>query len=402
MVDRLTRRTVSYAEPPELSSGALRAATMLVHDAVLLAGPDGRIVFANPAAMALLGSEVIGARADALFTLREDDADSTSPDGTSASRACLARARRGEVQRRQGMVRRATGERLPVSLQMDTPSDMAGSVVIVIHDRSPIAQAQEQERLRHHLNQAQKSKAIGQLVSGVAHELNNPLAAVMAYAQLVLCNAQLGRDDQQALETIVQETKRAATIIANLLTFARQRQPERAVTDINQIVRDTLALRQYWLSHQHITLTVQLDDALPLTMADTFQLQQVLLNLISNAEQALERWEGTRTLTVATAYRNEHIELTVADSGPGIADVDLEQIFNPFFTTRSVGDGVGLGLAVSDGIVREHSGRLRVESVPGAGATFTVELPHIDPSSACVGRPSPASAAPAYITERAS
>jgi C4-dicarboxylate-specific signal transduction histidine kinase len=128
----------------------------------------------------------------------------------------------------------------------------------------------------------------------------------------------------------------------------------------------------------------------------------VLLNLISNAEQALEGWEGTRTLTVATAYRNEQIELTVADSGPGIADVDLEQIFNPFFTTRSVGDGVGLGLAVSDGIVREHSGRLRVESVPGAGATFTVELPHIDPSSACAGRPSPASAAPAYITERAS
>jgi C4-dicarboxylate-specific signal transduction histidine kinase len=402
MADRLMESPVPHAEPPELSPGTLRVAAMLVRDAFLLAGPDGRVVFANPAAMELLGSEVLGAQAEALFTLQDDDANGISASGMSASGACLVRARRGEAQRRDGVVRRVTGERVPVLLLLEAPADMPGGVVIVLHDRSHVAQAQEQERLRHHLSQAQQSKAIGQLVSGVAHELNNPLAAVMAYAQLVLCNPQLSGDDQQALETIVQETKRAATIIANLLTFARQRQPERAVTDINQIVRDTLALRQYWLSHQHITLTVHLDDALPLTMADTFQLQQVLLNLISNAEHALNGWDGARTLTVTTAYRNEQIELTVADSGPGIADGDLEQIFNPFFTTRSIGDGVGLGLAVSDGIVREHSGRIRVESTPGRGATFTVELPHIDPSSACGGGSSPGRSAPAYITGRAS
>jgi len=261
--------------------------------------------------------------------------------------------------------------------------------------------AQEHERLRRQLSQAQKLEAIGQLVSGVAHELNNPLAAVMAYAQIVLSGTDLQGDDLQAMETIVHETKRAAKIVSSLLTFARQHQPERTITDVNQIVTDTIALRRYALTDQRILLTLDLDDTLPLTWADNFQIQQVLLNLISNAEHALREWGGGRSLTIATELRGETIALSVSDTGPGISAADVEQIFNPFFTTKGVGEGTGLGLAISDGIVREHGGRIRVESTPGAGASFIVELPHVDPAGAFIERLPPRPKNRAYITDRA-
>lgn len=246
--------------------------------------------------------------------------------------------------------------------------------------------AQEHERLRRQLSQAQKLEAIGQLVSGVAHELNNPLAAVMAYAQIVMSGADLQGDDLQAMETIVHETKRAAKIVSSLLTFARQHQPERTITDLNQIVNDTIALRRYAITDQEIVLTLALEEGLPLTWADNFQMQQVLLNLLSNAEHALRGWTGPRALTVSTELCGETITLTVSDTGPGIASADLDQIFNPFFTTKGVGEGTGLGLAISDGILREHGGRIRAESTVGAGARFTVELPLVDPSSVVADR----------------
>lgn len=241
--------------------------------------------------------------------------------------------------------------------------------------------AQEREELRRQLGQSQKLEAIGQLVSGVAHELNNPLAAVMAYAQLVLTSRTLPEDERGAVETMLQETKRAVRIVSNLLTFARQHQPERAVTDLNQVVSDTVALRRFALNERSITLTVDLDERLPLTWADSFQVQQVLLNLVTNAEQALSDWSGERRITVTTRYEGQKLRLIVSDSGPGIDDTTLDQIFNPFFTTKGVGEGTGLGLSIADGIMREHGGRIRAESKLGHGATFIVELPFVDPAS---------------------
>lgn len=241
--------------------------------------------------------------------------------------------------------------------------------------------AQEREELRRQLGQSQKLEAIGQLVSGVAHELNNPLAAVMAYAQLVLTSRTLPDDERGAIETMLQETKRAVRIVSNLLTFARQHQPERVVTDLNQVVTDTIALRRYALSERNVTAVVDLDERLPLTWADSFQMQQVLLNLVTNAEHALGDWPGERTITVTTQYEGQKLRLTVADSGPGIDDATLDQIFNPFFTTKNVGEGTGLGLSIADGIMREHGGRIRAASTLGHGATFIVELPFVDPAS---------------------
>ena len=234
----------------------------------------------------------------------------------------------------------------------------------------------DEMRLAEQLLQQEKLAAVGQLVSGVAHELNNPLAGVMAFSQLLLASpAARDAEARSAAETIHREAQRAAKIVSHLLTFARQQPAERTETDLNALVADTLELRRHALRSHGIEVAVALDPALPHSWADGFQLQQVLLNLLVNAEQALAAWSGPRRITVRTARVGDQLELTVADTGPGIALEKRDRIFNPFFTTKPVGQGTGLGLSISDGIVREHGGRIRVESQPGEGATFVVEIP---------------------------
>ena len=234
----------------------------------------------------------------------------------------------------------------------------------------------DDQRLAEQLLQQEKLAAVGQLVSGVAHELNNPLAGVLAYAQLLLSSdATHDADTRQAVETIHHEASRAAKIVTNLLTFARHQPTERTDADLNAIITDTLALRRYALRAAGIELEVALDPDLPRTWADPFQLQQVMLNLVANAEQALAEWLGPRRIGVRTQYQDGYIVAAVTDTGPGVAEGEGDRIFNPFFTTKSVGKGTGLGLSISDGIVREHGGQIRVESTPGRGATFVLRIP---------------------------
>ena len=256
----------------------------------------------------------------------------------------------------------------------------------------------DERRMTEQLVQQEKLAAVGQLVSGVAHELNNPLASVMAFAQLLLAAPAGAPHDKRAIEAINQEAKRAAKIVSNLLTFARQHQPERTVADLNRVIEDTIELRRYALRIAQVDVELQLDPELPLTWADPFQLQQVVLNLVTNAEHALTSWDGPRRIVLSTAFRDGELSLGVTDSGPGIAADHLSRIFNPFFTTKPVGEGTGLGLSISDGIVREHGGRIRVESRPGQGAAFFVEIPYVAPptpgdmpvSGGAVGEPQPA------------
>lgn len=237
----------------------------------------------------------------------------------------------------------------------------------------------DERRMTEQLMQQEKLAAIGQLVSGVAHELNNPLASVMAFAQLLLMSSPDAPRDTRALDAINQEAKRAAKIVSNLLTFARQHQPERMIADLNRVVRDTVDLHRYALRVADIAIDLRLDPDLPLTWADPFQLQQVILNLVTNAEQALSAREHDRRITISTERRDAQLVVRVSDNGPGIAAEHLSRIFNPFFTTKPVGEGTGLGLSISDGIVREHGGRLRAESRVGEGTTFLLELPLVTP-----------------------
>ncbi|HET7459120.1 MAG TPA: PAS domain S-box protein [Gemmatimonadaceae bacterium] len=240
----------------------------------------------------------------------------------------------------------------------------------------------DEKRLTAQLLQQEKLAAIGQLVSGVAHELNNPLAGVMAFSQILAASPNVGEEERTSAETIVHEAQRAAKIVSNLLTFARQHHPERSETNVNDVLVDTLELRRYALRVAGVEITVNLDDRVPSTWADPFQLQQVLLNLIGNAEHALDEWDGPKRIMLTTSWggsASDPIVITVADSGPGIPPEHAGRVFNPFFTTKPVGQGTGLGLSISHGIVREHGGRIRVESAVGAGATFQIELPVVDP-----------------------
>jgi signal transduction histidine kinase len=235
----------------------------------------------------------------------------------------------------------------------------------------------ETRDIYHQLLQAEKMAALGQTISGVAHELNNPLATILSWAERLSQRTGLDDSVRRGLETILSESERAARIVRNLLTFARKRQTTRAMVDVNQIARETLALRAYEQRVSNIAVLDALAAGLPQVFADGYQLQQVLLNLIINAEQAMLSANGRGVLVVRTWHEanQDAVVLEINDDGPGIPDELQPKIFDPFFTTKEVGQGTGLGLTVAYAIVQEHGGRLRLESRPGAGASFYVEVP---------------------------
>ena len=225
------------------------------------------------------------------------------------------------------------------------------------------------------LLQTEKMAALGQLVSGIAHELNNPLTAIMGYAQLLLGHG-LAKPQQAEAGRVFQEAERARRIVKNLLYFARENKPERVRVDLNEIVERTLALRSYELRIENILVECSLEPELPETMGDPYQLQQVVLNLLVNAEQALleDRGRGHVWIRTQRSLANK-IALEISDDGPGIAPSIALRIFDPFFTTKPAGIGTGLGLSIAYGIVHQHGGDVSVESQRGSGAKFIVELP---------------------------
>jgi C4-dicarboxylate-specific signal transduction histidine kinase len=235
----------------------------------------------------------------------------------------------------------------------------------------------ETRDIYHQLLQAEKMAALGQTVSGVAHELNNPLATILSWAERLSQRTTLEEPVRRGLETILSESDRAARIVRNLLTFARKRQTTRAMVDVNLVARETLALRAYEQRLTNITVIHALAAGLPNVFADGHQVQQVLLNLVINAEQAMLSANGRGVLVVRTWHDadQEMVVLEINDDGPGIPDELQPKIFDPFFTTKEVGKGTGLGLTVAYAIVQEHGGRIRLDSRPGRGDSFFVELP---------------------------
>lgn len=249
----------------------------------------------------------------------------------------------------------------------------------------------ERRRLEAQLIQSEKLSAIGQLVAGVAHELNNPLTSISGYAQLLLRDDTLNTETLQDVKHIHIQAERAARIVRNLLIFAREHKPEWVVVNLNEVLRSTLALRAYQLRVDNIAVVTQFDPDLPTTIADPFQLQQVFLNLINNAHQAMVECNMPSTLTISTrvnvsrranaensadeALVPQMLEVEISDTGVGIPERDLNRIFDPFFTTKPVGQGTGLGLSICFGIIQEHEGRIWAESTVGMGTTVHVELP---------------------------
>ena len=277
-------------------------------------------------------------------------------------------------------LRRADSNPVWVELtaRADAPAeDQTLRIEALVRDVSERKKLDDETRdIYHQLLQAEKMAALGQTVSGVAHELNNPLATILSWAERLSQRTTLEEPVRRGLETILSESERAARIVRNLLTFARKRQTTRAMVDVNQVVRETLALRAYEQRVTNITVIDALAAGLPNVFADGHQVQQVLLNLVINAEQAMLSANGRGILVVRSWHDadQESVVLEINDDGPGISDELQPKIFDPFFTTKEVGKGTGLGLTVAYAIVQEHGGRIRLESRP-SGASFYVELP---------------------------
>ena len=229
------------------------------------------------------------------------------------------------------------------------------------------------------LLQAEKMSAIGLLISGVTHELNNPLSGIMGFAQLLLQH-ELNPKSRQHLERIYNEAVRSQKIVQNLLSFSRRHKPEKTYENLNDVIDGVIELRAYQLQVDNVEVVRLYDRRLPKTMLDYHQLQQVILNVINNAHHAMmEVGDRPRRLVITTEKRGEGLRASFGDSGTGIAGDRLESIFDPFFTTKKSGKGTGLGLSVSRAIIKDHQGSMGAESVVGEGTTIHVDLPLLDP-----------------------
>ncbi|MGB9512183.1 MAG: ATP-binding protein [Candidatus Acidiferrum sp.] len=226
-----------------------------------------------------------------------------------------------------------------------------------------------QEQLVH----SEKLAAVGQLISGVAHELNNPLTAILGYSQLLSASGEVGPQALGYSEKLYKQALRTHRIVQNLLSFARQHKPERAAVKLNSILEDTLALRDYDLRMSQIRVQLDLASDSPEVLADPYQLQQVFLNLINNAIDAILEAGPEGSLRVRTGVEGGQVFIEFIDSGSGVKDPS--RVFDPFYTTKPVGKGTGLGLSICYGIITEHGGTIRVRNAPERGAIFRIELP---------------------------
>ena len=334
---------------------------------ILLQDRDGLVLDANRAA-----GTVFGRRRRELLGRSMDEIAEVSGRERSRLRAQLRRRGRGSL---RGRGLRPDGSSFPFLTHI--------AVTTLRGERRLLAQVRDltdQERMQAELLQAQKMEALGQLISGVAHELNNPLSAIVAFSQLLRSDERLPPDLVRDADLLMQEGDRTRRIVQNLLDFARQRAPERQPASLKGLLERTLELHAYALGAGAIDVAQDIPDDLPLVDVDPGQIQQVLLNLTLNAIQAIRSAErGGRIAISACVVQDDsggdQIRLTIADDGPGVGPKVRAHLFEPFFTTKPVGEGTGLGLSVSYGIVAAHAGRLWYEPVDGGGAAFVLELP---------------------------
>ena len=235
-----------------------------------------------------------------------------------------------------------------------------------------------EEQLRQQLVGMEKMGAIGRLVSGVAHELNNPLAGIVGYAQL-LSRANLDPSTSRMVSVLQTQAERAGSIVQNFLNLATKTRPEKKSFDLNGVVADVLSLREYDHKVHNIVASPELELDLPKVLGDIGQIEQVILNLLVNAEDAVRvALDGTGEIVIRTTALNDRVRLEITDNGNGIQKQDMNRIFDPFFTTKDKSNstgGVGLGLNICAEIVKDHGGELYAWSTLGSGSTFTMELP---------------------------
>lgn len=352
----------------------LATALATMNQPVLVLSTSGLIRYANAAAEREYGyshEELVGMSADDIMTsssrtaLAEDprrDARAAPPGHSNLETADTTTA--------EHVHRRRDGSRFPAAVTLNRIVGATGEAVgQVLSVRNLTLERQIDEQLR----QAEKLAALGELVAGVAHELNNPLTGISAFAQLLL-EERLSAEQDESVRLIKREADRAVTVIRDLLIFARKTGPRKVAVDLNALLQQTIRLRLYSLRSAGVEVVYELAPDLPGLVGDDQKLQQVFLNLVVNAEHAMHR-APRRQLTVHTSHDAGGITVVVADTGLGMTPEVMSHIFEPFFTTKAAGDGTGLGLSVSYGIVLAHNGTIEVASTAGSGSAFTLHFP---------------------------
>ncbi len=343
----------------EARADLLRALIDSLPDGVVLTDSEGRVEMRNRASAAHLTS-LTGSAAPAAL----QDLGGLSFPSLAAS---VREAGHDPVVLEISLMRPRRLLRLSASPLHARRGRPAG-LVLVTSDITRERAVQEQMHL------TEKLSALGEMISGIAHELNNPLASVIGFSQL-LQSAKTRPEVARKLGIILAEAQRCQKIVQNLLSFARSHAPERQPVSLNEVVTSVLALVAYPMRTDGIEVRTELADDLPVLDADFHQLQQVILNLVTNAQHALHERAGDRLVIIRSRREDGCAVVEVVDNGPGIEPEDLGRIFDPFFTTKEVGRGTGLGLSLSSGIVATHGGRIDVRSEPGQGALFSVRLP---------------------------
>jgi PAS domain S-box-containing protein len=335
-----------------------------VADAVVIVRPDGQITWVNEAGIRIFG-DVVGQslkhilpEESVLHILSQETPQEWKGDAT--------------VVNRDGTAFDGFLSSTPV-LEEGTLT----SFIIIIQDIT------REKAAREAIAQSEKMITLGELVAGTSHELNNPLAIVTGYADLLLSEKGLDPDRRGKVESIRKNARRAANVVHSLLAFARKRKPVRVETQINAAVEAALQLKEYDLRTSGIVLEQELRKSLPPVFADPNQIQQVLLNVINNAQDAVLATSNPRKkIRITTEMVGTGVLVKIEDTGLGIAKEDIKKVFDPFFTTKPIGKGTGLGLSISYGIVREHGGEIEIQSQLGRGTQVRISLPAYTPLAA--------------------
>ncbi len=360
-VERQTETLLTSLTAAASAERNLRQIVEASPDPIVLLNREGRVLEFSPETPPLPGAIPIAGRS--IY-------DAFEPDTAAVVRGHLEAAFSGEVRRFEIPLGRGDGSR-GVSSLVYAPIRERGAITKVLAIARDVT---ELRRAQSQLQQADKLAAMGQLVSGVAHEINNPAAIISGFAQTLMLD-DLRPEQREIVEMVRDEAMRIGQITTNLLAFARMSGPERSLVDVNELVRRTHTLRAYHLNTLNVSVQLELDETEPRVWANVSELQQMLLNLLINAEQALETYDGARRITLRTRADHAEVRIECRDSGPGIAPDIRTRIFDPFFTTKPEGVGTGLGLSICYGIVKGHGGRIWVESEPGSGACFIIALP---------------------------
>jgi len=341
----------------------LAAALATMDQPVLILGVDAKVQYANAAAIREYGyeaSEITGLSVD----------DFVVPSARSSRQTIPPIQLDKPLWTGEHVHRRKDGTEFPAAVTLSHIRDATDNIVgLVIGVRN----LTEEQKVADHLGRTEKLAAIGELVAGVAHELNNPLTGISTFAQLLL-EDKLQGEQFESVSLIKREADRAIGVIRDLLLFARKTEARDVVVDVNTIVKHTVRLRALASRSSGIEVHMHLDGTNPQVRGDEQKLQQVLLNLLVNAEAAMEGAK-LRHLTVITQRKQGTVQIVVSDTGHGMQPSVVQRVFEPFFTTKAPGKGTGLGLSVSYGIIQAHEGAITVESTPEIGTTFTILLP---------------------------